>query len=269
MAELTFKAMENLSESEWKVDKAKLYLRQGKYDVAETLFSEAINQRKSAVGTMDPGVADLLDQLGEIKVELQKYQEAHECFDTALKIYETVYYAGHYKLGPVFNHQATCYIKEGKFEAALDVCLKAQDIFGKTLSGEHRLALEAIYKLATIYRQLAKPDEALKLITKAKKNVETPLGPFEEFAFLEALLQEDSKKPDLAESSYQQAIAGFKQRRSFRRLSQCMQRYAEFLKSQSKNKEADAALHEAQRYKAIGEASSKSEDIFPATLLRP
>ncbi|MDZ4835221.1 MAG: tetratricopeptide repeat protein [Candidatus Melainabacteria bacterium] len=261
-------ALKNLSESEWTVDKAKQYLKLGKFDVVEELLSQAINQRKEALEAKDPGVADLLDLLGEVKAQLGKYEEAHECFNTALKIYEQAFYAGHYKLGPVYNHQATCYIQEGKFEAALEVCLKAQDIFGKTLSGEHRLALEAVYKLATIHRQLGKPDEALKVIAKAKKNVESPLGPFEEFAFLEALLQDDEKKPELAEKAYREAIAGFKQRRSFKRLGQCMQRYSEFLKGQNKNSESSDMQRQADHYKLIGESQSRSDDIFAATLLR-
>ncbi len=265
---LTASALQNLSESEWTVDKARQYLKAGKFELAEELLSQAVNKRKAAMDAKDPGVADLLDQLGEVKVELGKYGEAHECFDTALKIYEQVFYAGHFKLGPVFNHQSTCYIKEGKFEAALEVCLKAQDIFGKTLSGEHRLALEAAYKLATIQRQLGKSDEALKVITKVKKNVETPLGPFEEFAFLEALLQEDEKKPDLAEKAYQIAIAGFKQRRAFKRLGQCMQRYSEFLREQGKKTESEEAARQAQNYKHLGEGQSRSDDIFPSTILR-
>jgi len=265
---LTASALKNLSESEWTVDKAKQYLKLGKLDVVEELLGQAINQRKSALEAKDPGVADLLDLLGEVKAELGKYEEAHECFNTALKIYEQAFYAGHYKLGPVYNHQATCYIKEGKFEPALEVCLKAQDIFSKTLSGEHRLALEAAYKLATIYRQLSKPDEALKIITKVKKNVESPLGPFEEFAFLEALLQEDEKKPELADKAYRDAITGFKQRRSFARLGQCMQRYSEFLSTQGKTNEAAETLKQSQHYKEIGEGQSRSDDIFSATLLR-
>lgn len=265
---LNASALKSLSESEWTVDKAKQYLKLGKLDVVEELLSQAINQRKEALEAKDPGVADLLDLLGEVKAELGKYEEAHECFNTALKIYEQAFYAGHYKLGPVYNHQATTYIKEAKFEPALEVCLKAQDIFGKTLSGEHRLALEAAYKLATIYRQLGKPDEALKIITKVKKNVESPLGPFEEFAFLEALLNEDEKKADLAEKAYREAIAGFKQRRAFSRLGQCLQRYSEFLNTQGKTRESETVLSESQHYKRIGETQSRSDDIFSATLLR-
>lgn len=265
---LNAQALKSLSESEWTVDKAKQYLKLGKLDVVEELLSQAINQRKAALETKDPGVADLLDLLGEVKAELGKYEEAHECFNTALKIYEQAFYAGHYKLGPVCNHQATCYIKEGKFEAALEVCLKAHDIFGKTLSGEHRLTLEAAYKLATIHRQLGKPDEALKIITKVKKNVESPLGPFEEFAFLEALLQSDEKKPDLADKAYQEAIAGFKARRSYKRLGQCMQRYSEFLNGEGKASDAQAMLKQSQHYKTIGEGQTRSDDIFSATLLR-
>jgi tetratricopeptide (TPR) repeat protein len=265
---LTASAMKNLSESEWTVDKAKDYLKVHNFKVAEQLFSQAVKQRTDAVGAEDPGVADLLDQLGEVKVELNKYSEAIECFESANKIFEKVFYAGHFKVGLVYSHLTTCYIREGNFEKALDACLKAQDVFGKTLSGEHRMALEAVYKLATIYRQLKKPDEALKIITKAKKNVETPLGPNEEFSFLEALLQEDENKPELAEKAYRDAIAGFKQRRSFKRLGQCLQRYSEFLKGQNKNSESEKIASQAAQYKTIGETQSRNDDFFPATLLR-
>lgn len=265
---LSATAMKNLSESEWTVDKAKQYLKVNNYTIAEQLFTQALNQRKDAVGAEDPGVADLLDQLGEVKVELNKYSEAIECFESANKIFEKAFYAGHFKVGVVYSHLTTCYIHERNFEKALEVCLKAQDIFGKTLSGEHRMALEAVYKLATIYRQLKNSPEALKILTKAKKNVETPLGPNEEFAYLEALLQEDEGKPELADKCYRDAIAGFKQRRAFRRLGQCLHRYSEFLKKQNKNAEAEKMLSQAEQYKVIGESSSRNDDIFPATLLR-
>ncbi len=264
----TADTLKALSESEWMVDKAKQYLKQGKFDVAEDLLSQAVTKRQQAVGAEEAGVADLLDQIGEVKVELNKFKEAHECFSTAIKIYEKTFYPQHYKLGPVLSHQATCYIREGSFEPALDLCTRALDIFTKTLSGEHRLALEAAYKLATIQRHLGQSAEALKTITKIKKNVDTPLGPMEEFSFLEALLQEDEKKPDLAQKAYLDAIHVFKQRRSYKRLGQCMQRYSEFLKQQGKADEARRTADQAQQYKALGETQSRSDDIFPATLLR-
>lgn len=257
-----------LSESEWIADKARQYVKKGRSDVAEKLFREAFQKRKEALGLEDPGVADLLDHLGEAEAHLGKYDKAHECFDSAVKIFEKLYYPHHYKLGPVLSHKATCYILEGKFDQALDVCNRALDIFSKTLSGEHRLTLEATYKLATIHRQLKKPDEALKLIAKVKKNVETPLGPIEEFTFLEALLQEDENKPDLAEKAYQETIRRLKQRHNIKRLSECLARYKEFLKNQNRNEEAKKALEQAEHYKSYSTTQSRSDDIFPSTLLR-
>ncbi len=261
--------LQKLSESEWIVDKAKGFLHQGKLELAENQFSDAILTRKQAVGDVaDAGVADLLDQLGEVKMELNKYQEAHECFDSAITIYEKLYYPLHFKLGPVLSHKATCFIREGKWEQALDLCLKAVDIFSKTLSGEHRLTLEATYKLCTIYRHLKKPDEAIKLIAKTKKNVDTPLGPMEEFSFLEGLLNEDEGKADLADKAYLEAINGFRKRRNLKRLADCLARYSEFLKKQNRNEEATKAATEADFLKITSAQISRSDDLFPSTLLR-
>jgi len=257
-----------LSESEWTADKAQQYLKKGRLDVAEELLSQAVKKRKDAVGAEEAGVAEWLGQLGDVKCRLGKYQEAHECFDSAISIFEKIFYPQHYRLGPVLSNKATCYIHEGNFEAALDVCNRALDIFSKTLSGEHRLTLEATYKLATIYRQLKKPDEALKLIAKAKKNVETPLGPLEEFTFLEAMLQEDLSKPDLADKAFQETIRGLKQRHAVKRLSDCLARYADFLKKQGRDDEARRAEEQADHYRAYATTQSRSEDIFPSTLLR-
>lgn len=258
--------LDQLAEAERLIERGRAHLKIENYDAAETMFKQGSDVLQKAVGNDDARVADLLDELGVVRTHLNKTSEAHDCFNAALLIFEKLYYDGHYKVGLVHLHQTDCFLKEGKKEAAEESCTKANDILGKTVSGEHRLALEAAYKLAAIQRDLGKNADALKVIAKVKKGVETPLGPFEEFRFLEAMIMEDEGKPEEAGKAYLDAINGFKQRRGFKRLADCLERYAKFLANNGRNDDSQTVARAAVQYRKL--ATSRSEDIFPATLLR-
>lgn len=258
--------LDKLADAERLIERGRAHLKIENYDAARTMFEQASGVLQEAVGTEDARLADLHDELGVVRIHLNKFSEAHDSFNAALLIFEKLYYDGHYKVGFVHLHQTDCFLREGKKEAAEESCTKANDILGKTLSGEHRLALEAAYKLAAIQRELGKNADALKVITKVKKGVETPLGPFEEFRFLEAMIMEDEGKPEEAGKAYLDAINGFKQRRGFKRLADCLERYSKFLANNGRNDDSQTVARAAVQYRKL--ATSRSEDIFPATLLR-
>lgn len=255
-----------LAEAERLIERGRAHLKVENYDAAETMFKQGADVLQGAVGSEDARLAELHDELGVVRTHLNKFSEAHDNFNSALLIFEKLYYDGHFKVGLVHLHQTDCFLKEGKKEAAEASCIKASEILGKTVSGEHRLALEAAYKLATINRDLGKNAEALKVIAKVKKGVETPLGPFEEFRFLEAMIMEDEGKAEEAGKAYLDAINGFKQRRGFRRLADCLERYSKFLSGNGRNDDAKTVARAALSYRKL--ATSRSEDIFPSTLLR-
>lgn len=266
--ELTSSAMKQLTEADAEVIKSKQAQSLGRYDYAEKYMSSAIKSREQALGSDDPGVAELQSELGQIYSELGNYTEANALFDQAIKKLEAAYYDGHYKLGPVYAAQTSNFIKQGQFEQAEAPAMKAQDIFSKTLTGEHRLALEATYKLALIYKQLGKFADAMKLFVKAKKAIESPMGPLDEFKYLEALIQEADGKVDEADKAFKIALDCFKKRRNFRRLASCSRRYAEFLEKQGKTQEANAAMKDAEFYDSVSGGLSRNDDMFASTLVK-
>ncbi len=266
--QLTSADLNSLSESDALVSKARKASSLGYHDFAETYLTDAARLRKAVLGEDDAGVAELENDLGAEKTELGKYEEAHALFDKALTTLKAKYYDGHFKIGPVCNNLATCYIRQGKFEPAEEVTKQALDVFSKTLHGEHRLILEATYKLATIYKQLNRNADALKLFAKVKKGIESPLGPIDEFKFLEATIQESEGKIDEAEKAFKAAIDAFKSRKNFHRLGQCMVRYAEFLRRRERLEEAEAVSVKAGYYKAVSTNHSRNDDLFCATLMK-
>ena len=159
-------------------------------------------------------------------------------------------------------------MRQEKWEEAEPVCLRAQQIFSKTLSGEHKLCLEAAYRLAIIYRKLKKNADALKLFVRLKKALESPLGPSEEFKFLEALIHQDEGKPAEAEKSFLEAIKGFEHRRNYPRLADCLKSYAELLKAEGAKEQAEKMLAKAEEVEAKCEGLSYSGAIFTSTLIK-
>lgn len=266
--QLNAQAMQSLNEADKLTAKAKFYFDHDLLEKSLGFYREALEKREAALGEEEAGVADLHYHLALVNMELERFDRAHEHYDRATAIYEKLYYPEHFALGPVASSEATCFLREGKLEDAEKACLKAHGIFGKTLSGEHRLALEAAYKLATIQRALGKGADALKLFQRVMKAVDTPLGPLEEFKFLEALIQEDQGAAEPTEKAYKEAIDLFARRRNLSRLAACLEKYGEFLKKQGRDREAEPVLKQAESFKEQGRGLSRSQDIFPSTLLR-
>jgi hypothetical protein len=71
-----------------------------------------------------------------------------------------------------------------------------------------------------------------------------------------------------SEKAFNDAIAAFTQRRSLKRLGECLVKYSELLAKMGKKDEAKAALAEGNHLKSVSEPLSRCDDIFPSTLLR-
>ena len=116
--------------------------------------------------------------------------------------------------------------------------------------------------------KLGKNAEAEKLLTKAQKQVDSPLGPLEDFHFMLAEINEQAGKNEEAEKFFKSAIDGFEQRRSYPRLVICLRRYGEFLTNQKRKDDAARAEEQASKFADFSKSWHHSDDIFVATLLR-
>ncbi len=257
-----------LFESEALVDQAKHLCVEKKYADAERLFNDALLKRQSVVGENDQSIAQLNDELGLVCLDQGKLPEAQRYFEKSISIFETVFYAGHYNVAPVLTHLVNVFLKQDKYAEAEPVCQRALEIYEKTLSGEHRQTLETTVRLARIQMKNGKFAEAEKLLTKAQKQVDSPLGPLEDFQFMLAEINEHNGKTEEADKFFKNAIEGFEQRRSYPTLVICLRRYIDFLKKQDRKDDAAKAEEKATKFADYSKAWQHSDDIFVATLLR-
>jgi len=257
-----------LFDSEALADEAVVLRHDKKYAEAETKFKSALEKRISVVGENDRSVAELLKQLGENSQSAGNVEAALTYFQKAVTVLEATYYAGYALIAPILEHMMNILINQGKFAEAEPVCQRAMEISDKTLSGEHRQTLGLTVKLAAIEMKLAKFAEAEKLLTKSSKNVDSPLGPLEEYQFMLAQIQEELGKPEEADKLYKAAAAALEQRKSYGTLVDCLEKYAAFLKKQSRQKEVAEVEQKAAKFKAFCLNWQHNPDIFSSTILR-
>lgn len=269
ISNLTPQQVQNLAESGDLVDKGHKALLRGNRQEGIKLFQEALSKRKEVLGGSDAGVAEIMDLIGQVYLRTNQYDRALPLFTDASAIVEAAFYAGHFKLGPIVEHHGECLAGMAKWSDAEPLYKKALEIYEKTLSGEHRMALACMHRLANCYVHLGKYSDAEAILNKGLKNLETPLGPAEEFRYDLARVSQQLDKKKEADENFRLAIKGFEQRKNYSRLYACLKDYAEFLKKDSRPDEADAILKESSRYNELSASAEEPDDqIFPATLLR-
>lgn len=258
--------VKNLSESASLFYQGRHKVQAGDYGQAETLLKNAFRLRELALGANDQGLADIADELGLSYLRSGRHEEAEQQFKTALAILEKNFYPGHARHYPVLEHLGDCLAQRQEYAEAEPILKRALEISEKTVSGEHRAIFELIWKLAHVYQKLEKFGDAEAVLAKALKQLDTPLGPIDEFRYQLAVILASQGKDKEAETAYRQAIEGLENRRDFRRLAECLESFAGFLQKTGQTAQAEKA---SQRARLVQQAYGASDhDIFPATLLR-
>lgn len=256
-----------LYDSDVLLDQARNAVKKKNYATAAKSYTQSVDKRLRANGN-DIKAAEIMGELGGLYVELGKLTEAETILKEALAIGERATYAGHGMLAPICKHLSDLLVQQERWADAEPYATRNMEISEKTLSGEHRNTLQAIYNLGFVQKKLGKFPEAEKTFTKALKNIDSPLGPLEDFKYeLAMLLAEQGKVPE-AEKAYKEAIDGFEYRSNLPRLAECLTTYAEFLKKNDRGSEATALLERANNAKELSRDWHHSQDIFPSTLLR-
>jgi tetratricopeptide (TPR) repeat protein len=264
--ELTEEQVSNLSQSSSRFFDGRLKLQSGQLEQAETLLKDAYRTRELALGKDDQGLATIADELGLCLMAKGSYEDAEQQFKDALAILEKNFYPGHARHYPVLEHLGDCLIARQEYAEAEPILKRALEISEKTVSGEHRAIFELIWKLTGVYHKLEKYGDAEVLLAKGMKNLETPLGPIDEFRYQMAVISAAMGKDQEADTAYRQAIEGLHKRRDYKRLADCLDSFAGFLQKVGKGGESELA---SQRARLIRQTYGKfDQDIFPATLLR-
>ncbi|MBS2005703.1 MAG: tetratricopeptide repeat protein [Cyanobacteria bacterium SZAS TMP-1] len=256
----------SLSEARAIETRADKLCEKGAFAESLPLLQQVLVKRIAVFGPDDLSLVKVQEKIADIYIKHEQFDQADNSLRDAQRILESHYHTGHSCFGPICERQADILAARGKFAEAEPLLRRASEIYTNTLTMENRATLRTFYKLAKLYIQLDRPEDARKTIEKAMKYVDTPLGPVSEFRFQMALAQVMSKNNNEAKVLLKDASEGFRQRSNYMRVVECLQKYADICRECGEYAQAEVALKEAERYQGL--EHFYPEDIFVATLLR-
>jgi pentatricopeptide repeat protein len=156
---------------------AEIYLHWGKYEQAEKLFREMV-ENQGREGTSDPGAAvRSMDGLGRLYMAQNRYNEAEEQFRKGIEF-------GNREL-PGKDHPATLrnindlavlYTKQKKYEDAERLFHDALEARKLKLGDDHPDTLESKNDLAVLYKEQERYEEAEKYLLESVEGRRLKLG---------------------------------------------------------------------------------------------
>lgn len=149
---------------------------QGKYPLAHSRFSEALNLRKKLLGTEHPDTLETASYFGEVLFHEAKYKEGEEVMRYALKGSEKVFGLEHPLTRINMGHLAEMYTGQGRFA-------DAEELYRRALKGkEEELGTEMVDlknadNLGAALRRKGEYDEAESWIRRSMIGREQSVGP--------------------------------------------------------------------------------------------
>jgi serine/threonine-protein kinase len=139
---------------------ANTYFYLGRYDEAESLYSQLLPVYRALFGERHPMVAEDLINLGAIRQERGQYKEAESFHRQALEIMQSFYGKDHYKTAHSFTLVARALEYQERYAEATEMLQRAliinQNVFGPT----HPTVASSLNELGNIAVRLGRYSEA-------------------------------------------------------------------------------------------------------------
>ncbi|XXG61419.1 hypothetical protein AAC387_Pa05g0041 [Persea americana] len=135
----------------------------------------------------DNEVAAIDINIGDIYLSLCRFDEAVFSFQKALTVFKSAKGENHPSVASVFIRLADLYYKTGKLRESTSYCESALRIYTKPVPGTSTEEIASgLTEISGIYEAMNEPEEALKLLHKAKKLLEGVPGQRSTVAGIEA-----------------------------------------------------------------------------------
>jgi tetratricopeptide (TPR) repeat protein len=148
---------------------AKILCRERRWDEAEKLLLKSKAYYASHVSEDPEIAAELLNELGGLRYDQERYAEAAELHDQSMHILKTICGSYHPTLIVPLNNLATIYTLTGRFEDAERDFQQAMAICRRSLGEEHPTYGEVLANYALLLRKLGRKREAKKAEEQAQK----------------------------------------------------------------------------------------------------
>ncbi len=153
------------------------YMRQGRYEDAESMARYGMNLAQSLGASMDnPRLIMLVHNLGSVYVDQNRAAEARPLLEAAMSAAERNLGPGHYEVGNICGDLSNCYIDLDQRQKGVQMLQRAIDILSSTLGASHPMLGVKYYNLGWLYIDTGKPAEAESMLRKALDVAEQSAG---------------------------------------------------------------------------------------------
>jgi tetratricopeptide (TPR) repeat protein len=162
--------LESLSEEDmiWPfVGIGRFYLGQGNYELAVTLYLQALERLKKVLGNNHPSVATNLNNLAGLYKNQGRYEEAEPLYLQALELRKKMLGDNHPDVAQSLNNLAGLYKNQGRYEEAEPLYLQALELWKKVLGNDHRDVATSLNNLAILHGNQRRYEEAKALFLQA------------------------------------------------------------------------------------------------------
>ncbi len=155
---------------------AEVHDKQARPQQALKLQQQALALRESVLPADHPEVAQSLNSLGTVYLNLEELEQAHQHYLRALSIMEKAYGPNHPKVVPPLSNLGLVFKRQGKARQALAVWRRSLRIEEQVLGSAHPDLAISLYNLGNILRGLERYDEAQVAFARALAIREQALG---------------------------------------------------------------------------------------------
>jgi tetratricopeptide (TPR) repeat protein len=153
-----------------------LYNSQGRYRHIESLFVQALEIRRSQLGTDHPATATSLNNLAGLYQSQGRYSEAEPLLLQALEIWRSQLGQDHPNTATSLNNLALLYKSQGRYSEAEPLYLEALEITQSQLGADHLSTATSLNNLALLYYSQGRYSEAGPLYLQALEIRRSQLG---------------------------------------------------------------------------------------------
>lgn len=158
-------------------DLAGIYLQQGRFEEAQSLFDRSISIAKNALGANHPHLGAMLNSAAESYRVQGRYAEAEPLYKRALAISMDVLDPAHPEVGKMLGNLALLYGDQGRYTEVEPLLKRAIEIAEKALGPEDPGLITALSNLAALHRRLRRFPESerhyKRAVTIAEKALDT------------------------------------------------------------------------------------------------
>jgi len=146
---------------------AKVLFARGEYSAAERLFAAVLERRRQLLVAPHPELAEILYQLGGVRVHLGDYESAVQLLGESVAMNRQLYGGEHAELANALAYQAAALTELGAADQAAELLEEAMALYGKLALDHHLYRAGALMVRGRLLLRTGRAAEAVPVLQEA------------------------------------------------------------------------------------------------------